>query len=56
MKIKIHEKTDWIMGGTTLIGVGIGCTFLETSIIFFLASILIGIGLGFVLAPIFSKK
>jgi len=48
---KSVDKSAWVIGGTTLIGVGTGLIFLKTSALFFVASILIGIGLGLVIAP-----
>ena len=50
------DKSSWAIGGTTLIGIGVGFIFLQTSALFFVASILIGIGLGLVIAPIISSK
>ena len=49
------DKSSWAIGGTTLIGVGVGLIFLKTSVIFFVASILIGIGSGLVVASFISK-
>jgi len=49
------DKSSWAIGGTTLIGVGVGLIFLKTSVLFFVASILIGIGLGLVLASFISR-
>ena len=49
------DKGSWAIGGTTLIGVGVGLIFLKTSVLFFVASILIGIGFGLVIAPFISR-
>lgn len=49
------DKSSWAIGGTTLIGVGVGLLFLKTSVIFFVASILIGIGSGLVIASFISR-
>jgi hypothetical protein len=51
---KRSDKSTWVIGGTTLMGIGVGLIFLQTSALSFVASILIGIGLGLVLAPIVS--
>ena len=51
---KKNDKSTWIIGGTTLIGLGVGFIFLKTSALIFVASILIGIGAGLVLAPLIS--
>ena len=50
------DKSSWAIGGTTLIGIGIGLIFLKTSVLFFVASILIGIGSGLVIVPFISRK
>jgi len=50
-----RDKGSWFIGGTTLIGVGVGLIFLKTSVLFFVASILIGIGSGLVIAPFLSR-
>ncbi|MFC2084093.1 hypothetical protein ACFLS9_03470 [Bacteroidota bacterium] len=53
---KRDDKSSWAIGGTTLMGVGIGLIFLKTSPLIFVACILIGIGLGLVITPIISSK
>jgi len=52
---KKNNKSTWVIGGTTLIGIGVGFIFLQTSALLFVASILIGIGLGLVITPIISR-
>ena len=49
------DKSSWAIGGTTLIGVGVGLIFLKTSALFFVASILIGLGAGLVITAFISK-
>ena len=51
---KKDGMSKWVIGGTTLIGLGVGFIFLKTSGLIFVASILIGIGTGLVLAPLIS--
>ena len=53
---KIDDKSAWIIGGTTCIGIGVGFIFLHTSALLFVASIMIGVGLGLVIASIVSGK
>jgi hypothetical protein len=53
---KTCDKSSWAIGGTTLIGIGVGFVFLQKSALLFVACILIGIGLGLVIAPIISRK
>ena len=51
-----RDKGSWAIGGTTLIGVGVGLIFLKTSVTLFVASILIGIGAGLVITPFISRE
>ena len=53
---KKDDKSTWVIGGTTLIGIGVGFIFLKTSALFFVASILIGIGSGLVITSIISRE
>lgn len=53
---KKNDKSTWVIGGTTLIGIGVGFIFLKTSALFFVASILIGIGSGLVIASLISRE
>ena len=50
------DRSSWVIGGTTVIGVGVGLIFLQTSALLFVASILIGIGAGLVIAPFISRS
>jgi hypothetical protein len=53
---KKDDKSSWIIGGTTCIGIGVGFIFLHISALLFVASILIGVGVGLVVASIISSK
>jgi len=53
---KKDDKSTWVIGGTTLIGIGIGFIFVKSSPLIFVASLLIGIGVGLVITPIISGK
>jgi len=53
---KKDNKSTWVIGGTTLIGIGVGFIFLKTSALLFVASILIGIGFGLVITSLISSK
>ena len=53
---KKNDKSTWVIGGTTLIGIGVGFIFLKTSALLFVASILIGIGVGLVTTSLISNK
>lgn len=51
-----RDKSTWAIGGGTMLGVGVGIIFLQTSAIWFVGSIIAGIGLGLVITSILSKK
>jgi hypothetical protein len=53
---KKDEKSGWIIGGTTCIGIGVGFIFLHTSALLFVASILIGVGVGLMIAAVIPSK
>ena len=50
------DKTSWAVGGATLVGLGIGLLFVKTSVLAFLASILVGIGAGLLIAAILPGR
>ncbi len=52
----MNSRSAWIVGATTLVGVGVGLVFLQTSALYFVASILIGIGVGLAIAAVMSKS
>jgi F0F1-type ATP synthase assembly protein I len=56
MTDKKVDKSSWAIGGMTMVGIGVGFIFLQTSPLFFVACILIGIGLGLLIAAIISNK
>jgi hypothetical protein len=45
------DRSSWVIGGTTLAGLGVGLIYVQTSALIFVAAILIGIGAGLVIAP-----
>lgn len=53
---KKNDKSAWIIGGTTLIGIGVGFIFLQVSALLFVASLLIGIGVGLVITSLISSE
>ena len=50
------DRGAWAIGGTTMIGLGIGFIFIRSNIFIFLASLLSGIGAGLVIAVILPGK
>lgn len=55
-KGKSGDKSSWVIGGTTMIGLGVGLIFLQTSVLAFVASLIIGIGAGLVITPFVSRR
>lgn len=53
---KKEDRTGLIIGGMTCVGIGVGFIFLRTSALLFVASILIGIGVGLVVASVVASK
>ena len=52
---KKEDRSTWAIGGTTLIGIGVGFIFLQRSALIFVACVLMGIGLGLVITPLISR-
>ena len=50
------DRAAWAIGGTTMMGLGIGFIFLRTSVFVFVASLLTGIGLGLVIAALLPSR
>jgi len=50
------DRGGLAIGGTTMIGLGIGFIFFERSIFIFLACLLSGIGLGLVIAALLPGR
>jgi len=48
------DKSNWAIGGTTMIGLGVGFIYLQSSALIFVASIIIGVGAGLVIAPVIA--
>ena len=49
---KGFDRGSWAVGGGTMIGLGVGFFFIQTSIFAFIASLLIGIGVGLLVAAL----
>ena len=50
------SRGSLIIAGFTLIGLGVGFVFLQTSVLWFVASLFLGLGLGLVVASIFGAN
>lgn len=56
MANKKEDKSSWAIGGMTMVGVGVGLIFVQSAPMLMVASILVGIGLGLVMAALMSCK
>ena len=56
MVTKKEDKSSWAIGGMTMIGIGVGLIFVQASPILFVASILIGIGIGLVISSFITVR
>ncbi len=52
----MDERGSWAVGGTTLMGIGVGFVFLQHSPLLFVASVMVGIGAGGLIAAATSGK
>ncbi|WP_346854496.1 hypothetical protein [uncultured Draconibacterium sp.] len=50
------DTNSLIIGGTTLIGLGVGFILLKTSALWFVASLMIGIATGLIITPFIPSK
>jgi F0F1-type ATP synthase assembly protein I len=55
-KEKKHDISSWAVGGGLMMGIGAGFFFLKTNPLYFVGCILLGLGLGLIIAPIISKS
>ena len=51
-----EDKSTWAIGGGLLLGLGVGFVFLKASALYFVGSILGGLGLGLIITSIISSK
>ena len=49
------SKNTWVIGGGLLLGLGVGFFFLHASALFFIGSLLAGLGVGLILAAILNN-
>lgn len=51
-----RDKSTWAIGGGILLGLGVGFVVLQTSALWFVGSIIAGLGLGLLVTAIISGK
>jgi hypothetical protein len=56
MSDKKEDRSTWAIGGGVIIGLGVGFFFLPQSPLYFVGSIMLGLGLGIVVSSIISRN
>jgi predicted lipid-binding transport protein (Tim44 family) len=52
---KKNDRSTWAIGGGLLLGMGVGFFFLKESVLAFVGSMFIGLGLGLMITSIISR-
>ena len=52
---KKDDKSTWVIGGTLLMGMGVGVLYVRENPLVFVASLFIGLGLGLTITSIISS-
>ncbi|MCX2719524.1 hypothetical protein [Lentiprolixibacter aurantiacus] len=50
------DKSSWAVGGGVILGLGVGFFFLRTDALWFVGSMMIGLGLGLLVASLLSGR
>ena len=56
MSNKKEDRSTWAIGGGVIIGLGVGFFFLPMSPLYFVGSMLAGLGLGILASSIISSR
>jgi hypothetical protein len=51
-----QDKSTWAIGGGVLVGLGVGFFFLTISPLYFVGSMMVGLGIGIIVSAIISRK
>ena len=51
-----NDKSYWALGGMTMVGVGVGLMFVQTSPLIMVGFVVIGVGLGLVVEAFLYQK
>ena len=51
-----QDKSNWAIGGGTLLGLGVGLILLQYSALAFVGSLISGIGIGLIIAAMLTNK
>ncbi|MFC4973049.1 hypothetical protein ACFPTY_00965 [Halomonas beimenensis] len=50
------DPRGWAVGGGTLLGLGVGLMLLRYSALAFVGSLIVGIGIGLIIAAVLSRR
>jgi len=54
--MKKDDKSSLAIGGCLMIGIGVGFIFFTINVFYFIASIMVGLGLGLLIASLMPNK
>ncbi len=55
-EMNTKDKSNWAIGGGTLLGLGVGMIFVQHSALAFVGSLISGIGIGLIIAAILGHQ
>jgi len=56
MSSEKEDRSTWAIGGGVIIGLGVGFFFLPDSPLYFVGSLMLGLGIGIVISSILSSR
>lgn len=56
MSTQKEDKSTWAIGGGVIVGLGVGFFLLTISPLYFVGSLMTGLGLGIIVSAIISRK
>ena len=56
MSSEKEDRSTWAIGGGVIVGLGVGFFFLQQSPLYFVGSLMSGLGLGIFASAILSRK
>ena len=51
-----EDRSTWAIGGGVIVGLGVGFFFLQQSPMYFVGSLMTGLGLGLIISAIIPRK
>jgi hypothetical protein len=56
MSSKKEDRSIWAIGGGVIIGLGVGFFFLPDAPLYFVGSLMLGLGIGIIVSSIISSR